>query len=291
MCKELSAKCTWSAEKKVCYFAQSGRAEGGRGGKGNKDSDRMDGCVKTAGSNETMCKELSAKCTWSAEKKVCDSAHSGRAEDRLGGKGSKKDYETKLKNKHTRSASSGVVDFTLRLNNIQFSLLSANPPVLSEFKLKMKSIIAAKAGRKVSLEHVSLEVKPGSVIVVATVSPPSGVSVDEVQVNLVANLQVLDEMTYEVSQIPGIQAVTSGAISTSLISAPVARSTPHSRESERSESKRFRLPFIIGATAGGAVLLACISFVCFKCKAPARARKAPLQKTAEVDGVVMGVMV
>merc|ERR1712166_970191 len=89
MCKELSAKCTWSAEKKVCYFAQSGRAEGGRGGKGNKDSDRVDGCVKTAGSNETMCKELSAKCTWSAEKEVCYSAQSERAEGGRGSKGNK----------------------------------------------------------------------------------------------------------------------------------------------------------------------------------------------------------
>merc|ERR1719424_2359332 len=89
ICKELSDNCTWSAEKKLCYLAHSGHAEDRRGGKGHKKSDRMDGCMKTAGRNETTCKQLSANCTWSAEKKVCYSAHSGRAKDRLGGKGHK----------------------------------------------------------------------------------------------------------------------------------------------------------------------------------------------------------
>jgi len=240
MCNELSAQCTWSTKKKVCHHARSGHTDDRLGGNGHKDFDGMDGCMKFAGRNETICRELSAKCTWSAENKVCYTTPLGpdeyttfggkekglsEAGSRRGGKGNK-DSATR---DGTMPASSGAVDFTLRLNNIQFSLLSANPPVLSEFKFKLKRIIAAKASRNVSLEHVSLEVKPGSVIVVATVSPPNGVSVDDVQVSLAANLQVLDEVTYEVDQVPGIQAVSSGAISTILISAPIARSTPHSK--------------------------------------------------------------
>jgi len=217
---------------------------------------------------------------------VCYPKHSGEEGvlpqgglDRNGGEGNKGSGTVDARD---------VVDFTLRLNNIQFSLLSANPSVLSEFKLKMKSIIADKASQRVMPEHVSLDLKPGSVIVVASVAPPSGVSASEVQSSLGEKLKQLDDVAAALSQVPGIRSVTSGDITVTLVSAPAARSTVQSHEAQAPESSK--LPFMIGALAGGAALLAFVSLACFLCKGPAPAVKAMLQKTVdsqEVNNVVV----
>jgi hypothetical protein len=279
-CNELSANCTWSEEEQLCYSTDREHPEDRSYGSDRKHSNWEDGCMTVAGHDVTKCNELSANCTWSKEKQVCYSTQRNK-DDRNEELGEDEYAQDRTKDQQITFGSSVAVDVTLRLNNIQFSFLSANPAVLAAFKSRMQSIIAGKATQGILPEHVSLEVKPGSVIVVAAIHPPSGMSVDKVQHDLSQNLLVLEDMAQEVGQVPGIQAVTSGAITMSLVSAPAVRNTLQADAPDASDSNK--LPSIMGAIAGGATMLAFVSLACCLCSQARQRAKANPQTKAEVD--------
>jgi hypothetical protein len=279
-CNELSANCTWSEEEQLCYSTDREHPEDHSYGSDSKHSSWKDGCMIVAGHDLTKCNELSANCSWSKEQQVCYSTQ--RKKDDHEELGEDDHAQDQTKDKQIPFGSSVAVDVTLRLNNIQFSLLSANPAVLVAFKSRMQSIIAGKAEQGILPEHISLEVKPGSVIVAAAIHPPSGTSVDKVHQDLSQNLLVLEDMAQEVGQVPGIQAATSGPITMSLVSAPTVRNTLKANVPDASDSNRLPVPSIMGAIAGGAAMLAFVSLACCLCTRVRQGAKANPQTKAEV---------
>merc|ERR1712232_1145832 len=145
----------------------------------------------------------------------------------------------------------------LRLNNIQFSLLSANPSMLSELTSKVERVIARKAGEGVLPEHVNLDVKPGSVIISVSISTRS-MSADTVQKNL-DDRQMLQDIASEVNAVVGIGTATTGTVSATFVRAPTVQSRPATAPAE-GESK---LSFVIGSVAGGVAMLSLMSVSCF----------------------------
>jgi hypothetical protein len=158
--------------------------------------------------------------------------------------------------KHTRS-----VAFTLQVNNIQYSLLAAEPSVLSDFEMEVKRTIANSAGEGILPDHITLVLTPGSVVVNALLVPPNRASADVVQRALIDSDRLLADMTAGVRAVPGIEAVTTGVVSVIIISEPVVQSDA-AREPAVPSSQKSKLPFIIGSIVGGIALLSCISLSC-----------------------------
>lgn len=76
------------------------------------------------------------------------------------------------------------VSFSMKVQNVDYSLLSSNTETLDAFKATLRQSIAEQAGKGVLPSHVHLELSAGSVVVKATVKPPPTVSVQKVQSNL-----------------------------------------------------------------------------------------------------------
>lgn len=95
-----------------------------------------------------------------------------------------------------------------------------------------------------------MKVKPGSVIVVASIYASSKLSAIAVQSNLSGSAGMLDMLVAEVKEVPGIQTVTTGAITATVVSAPVVESSPSAGGSTSQPSVpqgSSKLPFIIGS--------------------------------------------
>jgi len=253
MCKASSPNCIWSAQRKVCYLARHATWD-------HNDEDQkpeqLDLCFESAGYDAEKCKTLvvTGRCLWSVKKKACYSVGADVGD----GQGEQ----------HFDNADAAVpsaVAFTVRLNNIQFSLLVASPSLFSEFELKVKQSLAKTAGHGVSPHDVSVKLKPGSVIVVASIHASNKASASTLQSNLFENPAMLDELIAEVKEVPGIQTATTGAITATLVSTPVVQITTQALGSTTqppSPQSSSKLPFIIGSVCGGAAIVSVLAAGC-----------------------------
>jgi len=279
--------CAWSAENMKCYAT---RATGT--GKGRHGTRKEHGC-EIADQDETKCKSWvpAGHCAWSEERKSCYAVR-GTEKDH----GAKFERENYMRANKVASEVGSTVVLALRLNNVQFSLLSASPSVLSEFKSKVKRAIAREAGQQDVLpEHVSLDLKPGSVIVGASISTSGAIAV-QVQQNLGPNgcAMVLSAVVAEVGKVSGIQAVTTGVVSASLVSMPVVVMPDAPCNEVPVPSEAIKLPFIIAFVAGSVGLFLCLFLAFFLC-CTRRTGKAGVQ-TSKVDAsndnpIVLGVTI
>jgi hypothetical protein len=191
-------------------------------------------------------------------------------------------HEESSRENETRSEVAGTISLTLRLNNMQFSLLLARPSVLSELRSKVKSVIATAAGNDVLPSDVALDIMPGSVIISAALQTFSGrqSEVDAIQTNLNTN-QMIQEITAEVGAIAGIESVTTGEVSTSIVSVPTLQTT--SASPSRSENKS-KLSFIVGSLAGGVAMLSLVSCGCLLYRRIGRGARKNAQPELHVIG-------
>uniref|UniRef100_A0A7S4VET4 Uncharacterized protein n=1 Tax=Alexandrium monilatum TaxID=311494 RepID=A0A7S4VET4_9DINO len=83
-----------------------------------------------------------------------------------------------------RSTEVASVHFSMKVQNIDYGLLSAAPETLDTFKATVREAVAEKAG--VLPSHVHLELSAGSVVVKATILPPKHVPIQVVETNLKA---------------------------------------------------------------------------------------------------------
>jgi len=104
----------------------------------------------------------------------------------------------------------------LTVKNVDYGQLAASPGLLSSFQEAMKRAIASAAGPGVAPEHVRLELSSGSVVVVATITPPSGVSTAAVQSQL-ESMPLSQAISRTVASVAGISKVSTGPISVSEV--------------------------------------------------------------------------
>jgi len=103
------------------------------------------------------------------------------------------------------------VTSSMRVRNVDYARLSANPALLSSFKDAMRKAIAAAAGPGIMPEHVELALQAGSVVVQATVTPPRGVSLASVALQLRA-APLEKSVATSVASVDGIHEVSKGPI-------------------------------------------------------------------------------
>jgi len=179
---------------------------------------------------------------------------SGEGEDRLSGENYTGSNETEDRAAHAERRTRFVA-FSLRFNNIQYSLLAAEPSMMEEVKSRVADKVANTAN--VLPEAVEVDLRPGSVIANASIYPPSGVSAEAVQQSLSESPQdlMLQKITDGVSSVPGIDAVMTGNVTVTLLSDPVVREVEESISHAQRSKKR---SVIISSIAGGVAMLLCM---------------------------------
>jgi len=132
-----------------------------------------------------------------------------------------------------------AVTSILKLKNVDYAELSSDPAMLSSFKDAMKMTIASAAGPGILPEHVELTLSAGSVVVKATITPPSEVPVAIVATNLKASpLQKSAAAT--VAKLDKIETVTKGPIWVDefrVLAVEMPQFGPSPKEQKRSSSR------------------------------------------------------
>jgi hypothetical protein len=298
-CVSLEPKCIWAASRKICRSANPEHDEEEKdsndhhGGKEHQ-REKEDMCFELAGHDEDKCGALASggKCAWSSVGRSCflvaehttdeDYHHEGDNKDSREQRLSNTLGEPSLQEHDTKSEVMDTISLTLRLNNLHFSLLSANPYVLSDLRAKVKRVIATTASKNVLPSDVDLEIMPGSVIISASLRTfsPRQSSADAIQTNL-NNDQMLKDITTQVNAIDGIESVTTGEISTNIVSPPTLQKTSASPSKPESESK---LSFIVGSLAGGVAMLSMVSCGCLVYRRIGRGAQKNVQAELHVIG-------
>jgi len=131
---------------------------------------------------------------------------------------------TKLRKPHASGSTSelAIVTSSLTVKNVDYNQLSASPALLGRFEQAMKKAIASAAGTNVAPEHVDLSLSAGSVVVLATITPPRGVSTASVHSKL-ESAPLGRTLASTVESVDGIRDVATGPITVSevRVSSPV----------------------------------------------------------------------
>jgi hypothetical protein len=299
ICVRLENKCIWVARRNICRSAKPEHDEKDKdrndhhgGNEPQREKDDM--CFELAGHDEDKCEALASrgKCAWSSEGRSCSlkiehttgegSHHEGDNDDSREQRLSNMLHEPSTQENEIKSEVMVRISLTLRLNNLQFSLLSAYPSVLSDLRAKVKRVIATTAGKDVLPSDVDLEIMPGSVIISASLQTFSGrqSSAEAIQSNL-NNDQMLKDITTQVKGMAGIESVTTGQISTNIVNPPTLQTTSAFPSTPESESK---LSFIVGSLAGGAAMLSTISCCCLLYRRIGRGAQKNVQAELHVIG-------
>uniref|UniRef100_A0A7S4QDL3 Uncharacterized protein n=2 Tax=Alexandrium monilatum TaxID=311494 RepID=A0A7S4QDL3_9DINO len=106
------------------------------------------------------------------------------------------------------------VHASMKVKNIEYAELCANPVLLGSFKDSLRRGFALAAGSGVRSEHVEIALSAGSVVVQAKITPPKGVPPKEVAARLKsASLEIT--MVAAISSVDGLREVSRGAFSIS----------------------------------------------------------------------------
>jgi len=123
-----------------------------------------------------------------------------------------------------------AVKLEMTAANVNYNDLIANVEVKNEFISKAKMEISAKAGAAILADHIDIELRAGSVVVEATITPPVGTTMIAVQTALSNDANAMAQnFAAEVASIPNIAGVSSGPITVKVTSSPsvtVATPTP-----------------------------------------------------------------
>merc|ERR1711966_51669 len=106
------------------------------------------------------------------------------------------------------------VKMTMTVQGVQYAELQQNPTLLSSFTDTIKQTLADAAGPQITKENVEVKLSSGSVVVDATIQPPPKIFVSGLETTL-ANAGIESSVATSVKAVPGISAVTKGAISVS----------------------------------------------------------------------------
>jgi len=125
--------------------------------------------------------------------------------------------------------------------NIDYNALTANKALLDDFKQTVREDIAEKIGHGVTPDDVEIQIRPGSVVVDATVTVPEGSieDVESVRREACSSASSLaDEIAKDVSAIDGISNAVSGTVQGEVIGAcALSSSTPTTTTSSSTTAK------------------------------------------------------
>lgn len=124
----------------------------------------------------------------------------------------------------TSSVTVPQVSISLTIGGVSLGSILQNDTLLLNFQQEIRERLAAAAGGGVLAEHVAVLLSAGSVKVDATISMPPGAGVGDVADSLAAATasgSLASSIIDGVTQIPGIDAVQTGELGVTGISAPV----------------------------------------------------------------------
>lgn len=115
------------------------------------------------------------------------------------------------------TTTSGAQDFHVlkvshRFKNIDYNALTADKALLDDFKETVREDIAEKAGHGVTPDDVEITIRPGSVIVDATVTVQEDVSAQELNNTQQKTCSSVNDIAKDVAGIDGISSVASGTV-------------------------------------------------------------------------------
>jgi hypothetical protein len=96
----------------------------------------------------------------------------------------------------------------MKVLSVKLDELNKNATVMDSFKTTMKAQVANQAGPEILPEHVTLKLSAGSVVVEATITPPTTVNADTLKTSLETKKTALaTAVATEVKKVPGIDSV------------------------------------------------------------------------------------
>jgi len=105
-----------------------------------------------------------------------------------------------------------TVQISMAVNNVDLAALTQNPAMLASFNDKMAEGFLAAAGPGVDKSMITITLIEGSIIVVCTITPPAGVSIEDLSAEMTKqDLQAT--VVKQAAAVEGIAAVASGPIS------------------------------------------------------------------------------
>jgi len=112
-----------------------------------------------------------------------------------------------------------AVEFSMKLDNVNYTDLTANAALAESFTACLKESVAASAGDGVEPEHVQIALSSGSVVAGIKIIPPAGVLADNVASSLGSG-SVSGDVLAKVLALPGIGDICTGEIGVAVIDAP-----------------------------------------------------------------------
>jgi len=129
------------------------------------------------------------------------------------------------------------VTSSMRMKNLDYNQLTANPALLTTFQEAMKKAIASAAGPGILPEHVELALSAGSVVVLATIKPPRGVCAVAVQSEL-KPASLSHAVSVMVASLDSIKEVATGPITVSEVRVSAVEPAQSRASSKTSASPR-----------------------------------------------------
>jgi len=128
--------------------------------------------------------------------------------------------------KPTDAQRDASVAFSLTLEGLDHSILSATPALMDTFTSVIRETIAGQSGAGMLPDHVALVLAVGSVIVYVTIMPPETMSAVDVQSLLAGSMDTLgQQIAAQVRSMTGIDRATTGTIAVASVSHPVLQVT------------------------------------------------------------------
>jgi len=129
-----------------------------------------------------------------------------------------------------KAAVEDAINLSMTVHSVDYHALVADAPLRAAFENTMVQVIASEAGNGVMPEHVKLQLKSGSVIVDAEITPPSGVDLNAVHTNLAGPSSSLGgKVVASVNEVANIKSVATGPIELSSINV-LRSSSQHKNE-------------------------------------------------------------
>jgi hypothetical protein len=170
------------------------------------------------------------------------------------------------------TTSHGSVRVTMRVENMEHSLLLASPSLLSQFVEKVEHVVAKHAGNGVSHKDVEVGLSPGSIQVEASVHAYSGLEMKTIHQALSTSTNIKTDLVQSLQSILGIDLVSTGPIAVSNFQAVLQSATmpsnqilqsatiPSNQTRKSNESDEFN--WVLFALVPGATLACVLFLVC-----------------------------
>jgi len=178
-----------------------------------------------------------------------------------------------------------AVKVKMVVKGVDYSTLVQNDRMRSQFVNRVKQTVANEAGEGIYMQHVSVELSSGSVVVDATINPPVYIDSKYLEDKLSSSETLQRSVLRNIQSIPNIDTARAGTIEVAEVQVltPAIQAPPDSDDGEEKEDSKIVMVLGIAAGALGLISLVTCVMLFVMCK------RTSANKNLEINGTTVAV--